>query len=46
MTPPSQSISLKSYTAVRVDGTSDWSPVDSDTPNFHVPEPFGILIFG
>ena len=31
-------VSLKSYLV--------WSPFDSDTPNFHVPEPFGILIFG
>ena len=23
-----------------------WNPVDSDTPNFHVPESFGILVFG
>lgn len=23
-----------------------WSPVDSDTPNFHLPDSFGVLVFG
>lgn len=23
-----------------------WNPVDSDTPNFHVPASFGVLVFG
>ena len=23
-----------------------WNPIDSDTPNFHMPESFGLLIFG